>query len=84
MALILKHQSRDAFLTRLRDDVRDAAGSRMVHLASRILALIDAGDLTDVELRAKFGKTVAQWNTAKARWQSLVAARNTIRGAVGE
>ena len=84
MPLTIKHQSRDEFLTRLREDARNATGSRMVYLAERVLALISAGDLTDVELRAKFGKTVAQWASFKTRLQGLITARNTIRGAVGE
>ncbi len=84
MALVLKHQSRGQFLTRLRADVRDSTGARTVHLADRIIAMIDAGDLTDAELRAQFGYTVAQWNAAKARFNTLINARRTLAAAQGE
>ncbi len=84
MPLILKHQSRLQFLTRLRADMRDSTGGRTVHLADRIIAMISDGDLTDAELRAQFGLTVAQWNATKARFNTLISARRTLAAAQGE
>lgn len=84
MALILKHQTRAQFLARLREDYRGSERDRTVHLGDRVLAMIGSGDLTDAELRAAFGLSVAQWAAAKARMQTRVNARQTIRAAVGE
>ena len=84
MPLILRHQSLADFRARLRADMRDSSGGRTVHLADRIMAMIQDGDLTDAELRAAFGRTPAQWAALKNKFNTLVNARRTLRGAVGE
>jgi hypothetical protein len=84
MALNLKHQTRAQFRARLRADMRDSIGNRTVHLADRIIAMIQAGDLTDLEMRNEFGLTNVQWTAVKTRFNNLIDARRTIRAAVGE
>lgn len=84
MPLVLKHQTRGQFLARLRADMRDSIGNRTVHVADRIVALIDAADLTDAEVRAAFALSSGQWTAAKNRFRNYGTARRTLRAAVGE
>lgn len=84
MALLLKHQSIDEFLSRLREEYRNSSGDWTVQIANFITSRIQAGDLTDSELRAKFGLTVAQWNQLKAKMNVFVDSRKSINSAVGE
>lgn len=84
MALLLKHQTVGDFIARLREAYRDSQGERTVQLARFIVARVDAGDLTDAELREAFGKTVSQWNTMKTKLRGLQNARNQILSAIGE
>lgn len=84
MALLLKHQTVEQFVTRLRAAYRDADRERLVTIASFVLARIQAGDLTDAQCRAAWGLNVAGWNTLKARMNGFVNARAQIAGAVGE
>lgn len=84
MALLLKHQTVGDFVARLREAYRESQGERTVKLARFIVARVDAGDLTDVELREAFGKTTAQWNTMKTKLRGLQNSRNQILSAIGE
>lgn len=84
MALLLKHQTIGDFIERLREAYRDSQGDRTVKLARFIVARVDAGDLTDAELRAAFGKTTAQWNTMKTKLRGLQNARAQLMSSVGE
>lgn len=84
MPLILKHQTLDEFQTRLRERFRNAQGDDAVQTAAYVVAAVQRGDLTDAALRGKFGRNAAQWAALKARMQAMVAARNTIRSAIGE
>lgn len=84
MALLLKHQTVGDFIARLREAYRDSQGDRTVQLARFIIARVDAGDLTDAELREAFGKTVAKWNSTKTKLRGLQNARAQIMSAIGE
>lgn len=84
MALLLKHQTVEQFVTRLRAAYRDASGERLIVIARFILSRMQSGDLTDAQLRAAFVVNTAQWNTLKAKMQALVTAENTVRSAIGE
>lgn len=84
MALPLKHQSIAEFITRLREEYRNSSGDWAVQLASFITSRIQAGDLTDAELRAEWGLTVAQWNQLKTKMNGLVNSRRAIQSAIGE
>lgn len=84
MDISLKHQTREQFLARLRQEFAASERERCVYLGGRVLSWVQAGDLTDAECRAAWGKTVGQWNALKAAMQSRATARNTVRSAVGE
>lgn len=84
MALLLKHQTVGDFTARLREAYRDSQGERTIQLARFIVARVDAGDLTDAELREAFGKTVAQWNSMKNKLRGLQNARAQLMSAIGE
>ncbi len=84
MALILKHQTPEAFIARLRQAYRDSNAENAVKLARFIVAKVQAGDITDAQCRAAFGLNTAQWAMLKARMNAFVAADNTIKSAIGE
>ena len=84
MALLLKHQTVGDFIARLREAYRDSQGERTVKLARFVIARVDAGDLTDAELREAFGRTNAQWNSMKSKLRGLQNARAQLMSAIGE
>ncbi len=84
MALLLKHQTAEAFVTRLRAAYRDAQREQLVRIARFIISRIQAGDITDAQCRAAFGLNVTQWNALKTKMQNLITAANAVESAVGE
>ena len=84
MALILKHQTTQAFITRVREAYRNGDTETLVKIARFLIARVQAGDLTDLQIRTAFGLTTTQWNNLKTRMQNLLTAHATVRGAVGE
>ncbi len=84
MALILKHQTPEAFIARVRQAYRDGNSERLVKIARFLIARVPAGDVTDAQLRTAFGMNVTQWNALKTRMQALIAADNTVKAATGE
>lgn len=84
MALILKHQTVQAFVARVREAYRNGERERLVQIARFIITRIAAGDITDAQCRNAFGLNSAQWNTLKTKMNNLIAASDTVRGAVGE
>lgn len=84
MALLLKHQTAEQFVTRLRAAYRDASRERLVQIARFIISRIQAGDITDAQCRAAFGLNTTQWNNLKTKMQNLITADNTLQSAVGE
>lgn len=84
MALILKHQTAQDFIARVRAAYRDGDPATLVKIARFILSRIQAGDITDAQCRAAFGLNVTQWNNLKTKMQNLVTADNAVASAVGE
>ena len=84
MALILKHQTVEAFAARVRAAYRDGASETLVKVARFLIARIQAGDLTEAQIRSAFGLNTTQWNALKTKMQSLINADNTVKSAVGE
>lgn len=84
MSLILKHQTVEAFVARVRAAYRDGDPDTLLKISKFILARIQAGDITDAQCRTAFGKTAAQWTALKTKMQNLVTASNTINSATGE
>ncbi len=84
MALLLKHQTVEQFVARVRAAYRDGKAERIVAIARFIIARIQAGDITDAQCRTAFGLNVTQWNNIKTKMSNLIAADNAVRSAVGE
>ena len=84
MALLLKHQTAEAFIARVRQAYRDGDPVRLVALARFIIARIQAGDITDAQCRNAFGLNTTQWNALKTKMQNLITADNAVKSAVGE
>lgn len=84
MALILKHQTVEAFIARVRQAYREGDSATLVKIAKFLIARVQAGDVTDAQLRAAFGLNTTQWNNLKTRMQALITASNTVASAVGE
>ena len=84
MALILKHQTAEQFVARVRQAWRDGQRERLVQIAKFILARIQAGDITDAQCRTAFGLNTTQWNNKKTQMQALINASNTVQSAVGD
>lgn len=84
MALNLQHQTGAQFLSRLREAFRGAGKERCAKLAKFILDRIEAGDVTETQVRNAFGLTVTQWNTLKTKLTNLRNSYNLIQAAEGE
>ena len=84
MALLLKHQTAEQFVARVRAAYRDGQRERLVAIARFIISRIQAGDITDAQCRNAFGLNTTQWNALKTKMQTLLTAANTVEGAVGE
>jgi len=84
MALLLKHQTPEAFVARVRQAYRDGNSEQLVKIARFLIARVQAGDVTDAQLRTAFGLNNTQWNALKTSMQALIAADNAVKSAVGE
>lgn len=84
MALNLKYQTEAQFAARLRERYRNASREEAAHIATWILNKINAGDLTDAQMRSAFGLTLVQYNALKTRMNSLRTAYQTVQASVGE
>jgi hypothetical protein len=84
MALLLKHQTVEQFVTRVRNAYRDSDRERVIQIARFIIGRIQAGDITDAQCRSAFSLTVTQWNSLKTKMNNWITAQNTVQSAVGE
>jgi hypothetical protein len=84
MALILKHQTVQEFVSRFREAYRNAERQRLIQLATFILNRIAAGDITDANCRNAFGLNTTQWNALKTKMQNYITANSTVQSAQGE
>lgn len=84
MPIILKHQTVEAFVARVRAAYREGDPVTLVKIARFILARLQANDITDAQCRAAFGLSGPQWTALKSRMQALVTADNTLNAATGE
>lgn len=83
MALILKHQTVEAFVARVRAAYRDGDSDTLVKVARFLIARVQAGDLTEAQIRTAFGVNQTQWNSIRNEMQALINADNLIKSAVG-
>lgn len=65
MALNLNHQTPTQFAARLRERWRNSSREECCRIAWWIIERLNAGDVTDTQLRNAFGLTVTQWNNLK-------------------
>lgn len=84
MALNLRYQTATQFATRLRERYRNASREECARIATWILGKIEAGDVTDTQVRNAFGLTVAQYNTLKTKMTNLRANWLAVQAAAGE
>lgn len=84
MALNLRFQTAAQFAARLRERYRSASREEAARIATWILNRIDAGDITDVQVRNAFGLTVTQYNALKTRMGNLRTAYQAMQAAAGE
>ena len=84
MALLLKHQTPEQLVARVREAYRNSERERVVLIARFIIARIQALDITDAQCRTAFGLNAGQWTSLKARMQNHVNAANAVASAIGE
>jgi len=84
MALTLKHQTAAQFISRVREAYRNGDPETLVKIARFLIARVQSGDLTELQIRTAFGLDVTQWNAFKTRMQNLINADNAVKSAVGE
>lgn len=84
MALLLKHQTGAQFVARFREAYRNSDRDRCIQLAKFVISRIQAGDLTDAQVRSAFGLNTTQWNSLKTKMNGWITAQNNVQSAVGE
>lgn len=84
MALLLKHQTVEAFVARVREAYREGDSQTLIRIARFLTARIQSGDLTQLQVRTAFGLNTTQWNTLRTKMEALIAAEDTVNSAVGE
>lgn len=84
MAILLKHQTVEAFVARVRAAYRDGNTDVLLKVARFLVARIQAGDITTAQVRTAFGLNSTQWTTLRNKMQALIDADNTVKSAVGE
>jgi hypothetical protein len=84
MALLLKHQTVSAFVSRFREAYRESSRERTIQLAKFILSRIASNDITDNQCKNAFGLTTVQWTVLKQKMQSWVDQYNSSQAAQGE
>lgn len=83
-AITLKRQTLAQFAARMRARYREAGREEAARLATWILNRIDAGHVTDAQVRNAFGLTVAQWNALKTKMTDMRLHYNAVQSAQGE
>jgi hypothetical protein len=88
MVLILKHQTREQFLARLRAASAEREGADLVPVARWVTLALDRGVIDAQELATAYGHRASKESdpTAEmvARMRTLADADDTVRAAKGE
>jgi len=84
MALTLQHQTLAQFAARLRQRYKTAGREEAARIAKFVLDHIEAGDVTDLQVRNAFGLTAGQWTTLKAKMTSMRTNYEAVQTAMGE
>jgi hypothetical protein len=72
------------FLARLRAIYQEGKAEHIARIATWLMNRLDAGDVTDLQLRTAFGLNTTQWNALKAKMQALRADWLAVESAEGE
>ncbi len=80
----LQQQTSAELAVRFRARFRESTGVECARLVSWLLERIAAGDLTDAQVRAAFGLTLAQYTNMKTRMSALRDQWLAVSGAGGE
>lgn len=83
MALVLRYQTAAQFAARLRAKWRESSRAECARIAWWMMQRVQAGDVTQAQLRNAFDLTQAQWNSLRDNkliplanaWQSVLDAR---------
>lgn len=84
MALNLNHQTAAQFAARLRARYQRSSREECTRLAWWLLRRINAGDVTDTQVRNAFGMSVAEYTAFKTRLTTLHDHWNAVLAAQGE
>jgi hypothetical protein len=84
VALNLRHQTAAQFIARFRERFRSAEREEAAKLATWLLNRIEAGDVTDAQVRNAFGLNNTQYNALKTRMTNLRTAWLAVQAARGE
>lgn len=84
MALVLKHQTKEQFMSRFRQRYRDSSGEQCAKLSSWLLDRIDDQDFTDEQVINAFNFKVSELIQFKTRMNTLRSSLRHIRSAIGE
>lgn len=84
MALILKHQTVESFVAKVRAAYRDGDPDTLVKIARFLIARVQTGDITEAQIRTAFGMNQSQWSSLKSEMQALINADNAVKSAVGK
>lgn len=79
-----QYQTGAEFAGRLRERYRVATQETAARLAAWLLGRIEAGQLTDLQVRNAFGLTAPQYTAMKTRMTTLRVSWAALRAAVGE
>lgn len=84
MALRLRHQTVDEFADRFRARFRAAEKGEAARLAAKLIDWVEAGDITQAQVRRAFSISVAEWPAFRTRMTALRDHHVAIESARGE
>lgn len=84
MTLVLKHQTKEQFITRFRDKYAASNREQCAKLSTWLLDKIDAGDFDDTEIRNSFGMSVVDWVSFRNELNNLRSSLRNIQNARGK
>ena len=84
MALDLKHQTPAQFVARFRSAYRAAEKDKAAKMAAWLYDRVQAGDITQAQIRAAFGFTAAQFTAFQTRILALRDHYLALQQAAGE
>lgn len=84
MPLTLRHQTVDEFVDRFRRRFRSAEKVEAARLAAKLIGWVEAGDITQQQVRRAFVFDAAQWTAFRAKAIALRDSYNAVENARGE